>query len=43
MGPAELEKKIGEVLELVQMTGYEKRMPNQLSGGQRQRIAIARQ
>lgn len=42
MGPAELEKKIGEVLELVQMTGYEKRMPNQLSGGQRQRIAIAR-
>jgi len=23
MGPAELEKKIGEVLELVQMTGYE--------------------
>lgn len=39
---AELNEKISEVLELVQMSGYEKRMPDQLSGGQRQRIAIAR-
>ena len=31
-----------EVLRLVQMQGYEKRMPDQLSGGQKQRIAIAR-
>lgn len=38
----ELEKKIGQMLDLVQMSGYEKRMPNQLSGGQKQRIAIAR-
>ena len=30
------------MLDLVQMTGYEGRMPHQLSGGQRQRIAIAR-
>ncbi len=38
----ELKIKVSEVLELVQMTGYEERLPNQLSGGQRQRIAIAR-
>lgn len=31
-----------EVLALVQMEGYEDRMPDQLSGGQKQRIAIAR-
>lgn len=33
---------VDEVLRLVQMQGYEKRMPDQLSGGQKQRIAIAR-
>lgn len=38
----ELKTRIEDVLELVQMSGYESRMPNQLSGGQRQRIAIAR-
>ena len=38
----ELKEKVANVLELVQMTGYEKRMTHQLSGGQRQRIAIAR-
>ena len=31
-----------ERLELVQLTGYENRMPAQLSGGQKQRVAIAR-
>lgn len=30
------------MLQLVQMTGYEKRKPEALSGGQKQRIAIAR-
>ena len=30
------------MLRLVQLEGYEKRMPSQLSGGQRQRVAIAR-
>jgi spermidine/putrescine transport system ATP-binding protein len=30
------------MLELVQMSGFEKRMTHQLSGGQKQRIAIAR-
>ena len=34
--------RISEMLELVQMSDYAKRMPTQLSGGQRQRIAIAR-
>ena len=29
-------------MELVQLTGYEKRLPSELSGGQRQRVAIAR-
>lgn len=38
----EIERKVKEMLELVQLEGYEKRTPDQLSGGQRQRIAIAR-
>ena len=33
---------IQNILKLVQLSGYEKRMPNELSGGQKQRIAIAR-
>jgi len=35
-------KAVDEALELVQLTGFGKRMPNELSGGQRQRVAIAR-
>jgi sulfate transport system ATP-binding protein len=31
-----------ELLELVQLSGLEKRFPQQLSGGQRQRVALAR-
>lgn len=42
MKDAELKERVSDVLDLVQMLGYEKRMPHQLSGGQRQRIAIAR-
>lgn len=38
----EIERKVKEMLALVQLEGYEKRTPDQLSGGQRQRIAIAR-
>src|SRR3984957_5352679 len=39
---AELNTRVGEALELVQLTGYEKRRPNQLSGGQQQRVALGR-
>lgn len=39
---AQIEKEIQQVLELVKMTGFEKKYPNQMSGGQQQRIAIAR-
>jgi spermidine/putrescine transport system ATP-binding protein len=34
--------RVQSVLELVQLTGMEKRRPSQLSGGQQQRVALAR-
>ncbi len=34
--------KVAKALELVQLSGYGKRRPNQLSGGQQQRVALAR-
>ena len=42
MPKAEIREKVGEMLALVQMSGYEKRKPDALSGGQKQRVAIAR-
>ena len=38
----ETQKRVEETLELVHLTGYGKRFPNQLSGGQQQRVALAR-
>ena len=38
----EEKQRVAEALELVQLTGYERRKPGQLSGGQQQRIALAR-
>ncbi len=38
----EIKTRVEEMLELVNMRGYEKRSINSLSGGQQQRIAIAR-
>lgn len=39
---AERDRQIKEMLELVNMSGMEKKYPGQMSGGQQQRIAIAR-
>ena len=38
----EIKKKVAQMLELVQLEGYERRKPSELSGGQKQRVAIAR-
>ncbi|MGN6452355.1 MAG: ABC transporter ATP-binding protein [Steroidobacteraceae bacterium] len=37
-----IRRQVGEILEIVQMSGLEGRKPHQLSGGQRQRVALAR-
>ncbi|HEY6274984.1 MAG TPA: ABC transporter ATP-binding protein [Streptosporangiaceae bacterium] len=38
----EIARRVGEALELVQLTGFAKRRPGMLSGGQQQRVALAR-
>jgi len=38
----EIRRRVGEMLELVQLTGRDKEKPRALSGGQRQRVALAR-
>ena len=38
----ERRRRVGEVLELVRLEGFERRKPSQLSGGQQQRVALAR-
>src|SRR5919199_741589 len=38
----EVRRRVGETLELVQLSGLGKRRPAQLSGGQQQRVALAR-
>ena len=38
----EIEKRVQRALEMVQLTGMERRKPKQLSGGQQQRVAVAR-
>lgn len=42
MNKKEIRSKVMEMLELVQLHGFEKRKPSQMSGGQKQRVAIAR-
>jgi len=39
---SEIERRVGEVLELVDLAGLANRFPKQLSGGQQQRVALAR-
>jgi iron(III) transport system ATP-binding protein len=38
----ERQKRVAEVLDLVGLTGSDKRFPHELSGGQQQRVALAR-
>ncbi len=39
---AEVRRRVDEALEMVRLSGYGPRKPNQLSGGQQQRVALAR-
>jgi putative spermidine/putrescine transport system ATP-binding protein len=39
---AERTRRVEEALDMVRLSGYERRKPGQLSGGQRQRVALAR-
>ncbi len=39
---SEIKRRVRELLDLVQLSGLERRFPAQLSGGQRQRVALAR-
>jgi spermidine/putrescine ABC transporter ATP-binding subunit len=39
---AERDRRVAEAIEIVSLTGLEKRRPGQLSGGQQQRVALAR-
>ncbi len=38
----EIQQRVGDMLDLVQLTPFAKRKPHQLSGGQQQRVALAR-
>ena len=38
----DVKSRVGEMLELVELPGYERRKPTQISGGQAQRVALAR-
>jgi spermidine/putrescine transport system ATP-binding protein len=42
VGRDEVRRRVGEILELVQLEGLGARRPRQLSGGQQQRVALAR-
>ena len=39
---AEIRRRVGEMMEIVSLTGMEKRAPREMSGGQQQRVALAR-
>ena len=39
---AEIKRRVGNLLDLIKLSGFADRYPSQLSGGQRQRIALAR-
>jgi spermidine/putrescine transport system ATP-binding protein len=39
---SEIKQRVGRALDMVQLTGMDRRKPRQLSGGQQQRVALAR-
>ncbi len=41
-GKAEVQRRVGDLLDLVHLSQFADRMPSELSGGQRQRMALAR-
>ncbi len=42
IGRAAIDARVADAMQLVQLAGYEERMPGELSGGQQQRVALAR-
>ncbi len=40
--PEKIRERVREVLDMVDMDGYQSRYPDELSGGQQQRVAVAR-
>ncbi len=42
MPKVEMQERVAQMLDLVQLKAYAKRKPHQLSGGQQQRVALAR-
>ncbi|MEV6598462.1 ABC transporter ATP-binding protein [Actinoplanes sp. NPDC051346] len=42
VGKDEIRRRVGEILDIVSLTGMDKRAPREMSGGQQQRVALAR-
>jgi iron(III) transport system ATP-binding protein len=42
LAPPEIKTRVGSMLEMVNLAGFENRYPHELSGGQQQRVALAR-
>jgi spermidine/putrescine transport system ATP-binding protein len=42
VGKSEIRRRVTEIMEIVSLTGMEKRAPREMSGGQQQRVALAR-